>query len=167
MPTDLLSILDGNTFVVSDRRGDMDATPVDNHGLFMNDTRFLSRWILTINGARPAVLSVDDLQYFRVQCFLALTSGTVYVDSQLSVQRQRAVNKGFHEELRLANHARKPVDMEIRLQAAADFADLFEVKDKLEKKGSFYHRTEPNRLILGYRRDTFQRESWISSSEQA
>jgi glycogen debranching enzyme len=167
MPTNLISILDGNTFVVSDRRGDMEATPTDNHGLFMNDTRYLSRWILTINDARPAVLSVDDQQYFRMQCFLALTSGTVYVDSQLSVQRQRAVDKGFHETLTLTNHSRKPVDLEVRLQAAADFADLFEVKDKLEKKGSCYRIVEAGRLVLGYRRDAYNRETAITSSEPA
>jgi hypothetical protein len=48
-----VNILDGNTFVVSDRRGDLDASPAETHGLFLNDTRFLSRWVLTINGIRP------------------------------------------------------------------------------------------------------------------
>jgi hypothetical protein len=56
-----ISILDGNTFIVSDRRGDVDATPTDTQGLFHNDTRFLSRWILTVDGKRPNVLSVDSL----------------------------------------------------------------------------------------------------------
>ena len=72
---DTVSILDGNTFVVSDRRGDMEATPTENHGLFLNDTRFLSRWVLTIDGLRPTLLSADDLAYFRVQFFLALATG--------------------------------------------------------------------------------------------
>src|SRR6185295_11422033 len=84
MATDTVSILDGNEFVVSDRRGDMVATPLDNHGLFLDDTRFLSRWVLTINGLHPAVLSIDDMAYFRVQHFMALTTGTIYVDSRLS-----------------------------------------------------------------------------------
>ena len=53
MSLDTVSILDGSTFVVSDRRGDLDATPTDNHGLFLEDTRFLSRWILTVGGIRP------------------------------------------------------------------------------------------------------------------
>lgn len=167
MQTEQISILDGNTFVVSDRRGDMDATPTDNHGLFMNDMRHLSRWILTINGQRPTVLSVDDLQYFRMQCFLALTSGTVYVDSKLSVQRQRSVDNGFHETLTLANHSHELVDLEVRLQADADFADLFQVKDKLRKQGTCYRSVESGRLVLGYRRDAFKRETAISASEPA
>src|SRR5262249_5770536 len=86
-----ISILEGNTFVVSDRRGDVDASPTDTHGLFYNDTRFLSRWILTVDGQRPNVLSVDSLNYFATQFFLVPGTGTVYVDSPLSIVRQRAV----------------------------------------------------------------------------
>ena len=44
MSDELVSILDGNTFVVSDQRGDVEASPTDATGLFSYDTRFLSRW---------------------------------------------------------------------------------------------------------------------------
>jgi len=56
------------------------------------------------------------------------------------------------------------VDLDIRLEAGADFADLFEVKDKLAKKGTLYRSVEGGRLTLGYRRESFQRETLISSS---
>ena len=95
MPAGTVSILDGNEFVVSDRQGDLEATPTENHGLFLDDTRFLSRWVLTVNGLRPKLLSVDDVAYFKVQFFAAMATGTVYVDSHLSVQRQRSVGRGF------------------------------------------------------------------------
>ena len=85
---DTVSILDGNTFVVSDRRGDIEATPKDTQGLFLNDTRFLSKFVLQVNGNRPNVLTIDELDYFRVQFFTAVTTGTVYVDSHLSVVRK-------------------------------------------------------------------------------
>ena len=136
MALDTVSILDGNTFVVSDRRGDLDATPIDNHGLFLNDTRFLSRWLLTVDGHRPTLLSIDEQAYSRVQFFLALTTGTVYVDSHLSVVRRRAITAaaGFTEEIDIVNHDNKPVDLEVKLEVDADFADLFEVKDKLDKR---------------------------------
>ena len=60
---DTVKILDGSTFVVSDRRGDIDAGPDEPHGLFHRDTRFLSRWLLTVNGTAPDVLSMDDVDY--------------------------------------------------------------------------------------------------------
>jgi glycogen debranching enzyme len=165
MPLDTVSILDGNEFVVSDRRGDLEATPADTHGLFLDDTRFLSRWILTINGRRPTLLSVDEQEYFSVQFFMALATGTVYVDSHLSVVRQRAIERGFHEELTLVNHDTKPVELEIRVEADSDFADLFEVKDRLEKKGAFQRRVEDGTLVLAYTRENMKVETHISSSK--
>ena len=47
MTADLVQILDGNVFVVSDRRGDIEASLTDPTGLFCFDTRFVSRWVLT------------------------------------------------------------------------------------------------------------------------
>jgi glycogen debranching enzyme len=44
---DIVKILDGNTFVVSDPRGDIEASLTDPTGLFSFDTRFLSTWVLT------------------------------------------------------------------------------------------------------------------------
>src|SRR3954469_21813736 len=136
------SLLAGHPFVVSDRRGDLEASPTDTHGLFLNDTRFLSRWVLTINGLRPKLLSIDDQAYFRVQHFLALATGTIYVDSHLSVVRRRSVGGGFQEDITLINHGHQPIDLEIQVEVGADFADLFEVKDKLEKKGHLYQSVD-------------------------
>jgi glycogen debranching enzyme len=166
MSVDTVSILDGNEFVVSDRRGDLEATPTENHGLFLDDTRFLSQWVLTIDGKRPTLLSIDDLAYFRVQHFLALSTGTVYVDSHLSVIRRRAVGNGFHEDITLVNHDKVPMDLVVRLDAGSDFADLFEVKDQLEKKGRLYRRVDGGSLILGYERDMFRRETRITPSAE-
>ena len=87
----LVKILDGNTFVVSDASGDIEASLTDPTGLFSYDTRFLSRWVLTVNGERLNPLSVDDLQYFEARFFLVPGTGTVYIDAKLSVIRQRAV----------------------------------------------------------------------------
>src|SRR5262249_38058002 len=133
---------------------------------FLDDTRFLSRWILTINGIRPAMLSIDEQAYFKVQFFQALTTGTVYVDSHLSVTRRRAVSKGFKEEIEITNHDKEPIDLDVKLEAAADFADLFEVKDKLEKKGECYSKLSNGTLTLGYQREGFVRETRIISSQK-
>jgi glycogen debranching enzyme len=163
----LVKILDGNTFVVSDSRGDIEASLTDPTGLFSFDTRFLSQWILTVNGQRLTPLSTDDLQYFETRFFLVPGTGTVYVDSKLSVIRRRAVGNGFREELRILNHDEKPVDLTIRIDAGSDFADLFEVKDALKKKGTYSARAKEGRLVLGYQRETFTRATDISATEPA
>jgi glycogen debranching enzyme len=167
MNDDLVKILDGNTFVVSDSRGDIEASLSDPTGLFSFDNRFLSTWILTVDGERLNPLSVDDLQYFETRFFLVPGTGTVYVDSKLSVIRRRAVGDGFHEELTILNHDAKPVDLTVRVEAASDFADLFEVKDALQKKGRYYRRVENGRLLLGYERKSFGRMTAISATAPA
>jgi glycogen debranching enzyme len=163
----MVQILEGNTFVVSDDRGDIESSATDPTGLFAFDTRFLSRWVLTVNGNRLTALSTDDLQYFQTRFFLVPGSGTVYVDSDLSVIRLREVADGFHEELRVLNHRNDPADLVIRIDAACDFADLFEVKDALAKKGSYRAEVRNGNLVLGYERETYARETWISSTYQA
>jgi glycogen debranching enzyme len=163
----LVQILEGNTFVVSDDKGDIEASRTDPTGLFSFDTRFLSKWVLTVNGQRLTALSTDDLHYFQTRFFLVPGSGTVYVDSKLSVIRQREVADGFHEELRVLNHENVPVDLDIRIEAGSDFADLFEVKDALKKKGEYRNGVAGDSLVLRYQRETYVRETWISASTPA
>jgi glycogen debranching enzyme len=163
----LVKILDGNTFVVSDERGDIEASLTDPTGLFSFDTRFLSRWVLTVDGERLNPLSVDDLQYFETRFFLVPGTGTVYIDAKLSVIRQRSVSAGFHEELTILNHASTPVALEVRLDAGCDFADLFEVKDALRKKGRYTSKLERRKLTLGYERGPFRRATAITASKPA
>jgi glycogen debranching enzyme len=167
MSDDLVKILDGNTFVVSDRSGDIEASPTDPTGLFSFDTRFLSKWIVTLNGERLNPLSVDDLHYFETRFFLVPGTGTVYVDAHLSVLRQRAVGDGFREVLTILNHDQNPVDLTVRIDAGCDFADLFEVKDALAKKGRYVTRVEDGRLRLSYERGTYARTTLISATEPA
>src|SRR6476659_2547842 len=167
MSDGLVSILDGNTFVVSDSRGDIEASSTDPTGLFAYDTRFLSRWVLTVNGQRLTPLSTDDLQYIAARFFLVPGTGTEYVDCKLSVIRRRAVGNVFREELQILNHDEKPVDLTVRIDAGSDFADLFEVKDALKKKGRYSTRIQKGRLLLAYERETFQRATAISASAPA
>jgi glycogen debranching enzyme len=165
MTSKLVSILEGNTFVVCDRRGDIASSPEEAQGLFHADTRFLSRWVLTVNGQLPNSLSTDDVNYFSSQFFLALGTGTVYIDSPVSIVRQRAVGGGFHERLKIVNHRAKPIELDVRVEAAADFADLFQVKDaQFSRAGSLYRRNEERGFVLGYERDCFVRETQITSS---
>jgi glycogen debranching enzyme len=152
---------------VSDSRGDIEASATDPTGLFSFDTRFLSRWALTVDGERLTALSTDDLQYFETQFFLVPGTGTVYVDAKTTVIRRRAVADGFREQLTVLNHDVKPVELTIRMEAAADFADLFEVKDALEKKGSYSSQVVADHLVLGYTRETFHRTTTVSSTEPA
>ena len=167
MAKDTISILDGSTFLVSDLRGDIDASPDQAHGFFFRDTRFLSRWKLTANGSPLDVLSTDENQYFTAQFFLVPPTGSVNDNPTVSVIRKRSIGDGFHEDVTVINHGGDPREFELRLDAGADFADLFEVKDALAKKGETSARLEDDTLVLGYRREDFVRETRIRASREA
>ncbi|MFI7021933.1 amylo-alpha-1,6-glucosidase [Micromonospora sp. NPDC049900] len=165
-PSHTVRILDGSTFVVCEATGDIEATPTEPTGLFSFDTRYLSKWVLTVNGERLNSLSYDDLQYFESRFFLVPGLATHYVDAKLSIIRERAVGGSFRENITILNHDEKAVDLQVRMDAACDFADLFEVKDEiLNKKGETYAEVESDLLRIGYRRGNFRRETVISSSE--
>ncbi len=113
------------------------------------------------------MLSTVDVDYFSAQFFLYPPTGTIYENPELSVIRQRTVGDGIHEDVLLLNHSAEPVQVGLHLSADADFADLFEVKDALKKKGELYREVRDGSLVLGYRREDFVRETEISSSETA
>ncbi len=167
MATGTISILDGSTFLVGDLRGDIDASPDQPHGFFYRDTRFLSSWRLTANGAPLNVLSTDETQYFASTHFLVPPTGTVNDNPTVSIHRNRTIGDGFHEDVTVLNHDAKPLQVELRLDADSDFADLFEVKDALGKAGERYTRVEADTLVLGYRRGDFVRETRIRVSKPA
>jgi glycogen debranching enzyme len=159
-----VKILDGNTFVVSDEAGDIEASATDPAGLFSFDTRYLSTWRLTLDGKALTPLSVDDLQYFEARFFLVPDTGSVYSDSDVSVIRHRTLGPGLCENLSVLNHAEQDVDLTLRLDIGSDFADLFEVKDAMAKTGSYLRRVEDGRLVLRYERGPFARRTIASAS---
>jgi glycogen debranching enzyme len=165
---ELVRILDGNTFVVSDDCGDIEATPSSPTGMFSVDTRFLSKWVLRVNGERLSSMSVDDVHYYETRFFLVLGSTTHYAPATLSIIRQRSVGGSFMESLVILNHDEDAVDLEVRIDVGCDFADLFEIKDeKLDKKGRYDKTVEDGKLRLGYERETYRRETVISPTNPA
>jgi glycogen debranching enzyme len=164
MNEETVSILDGSTFVVSSANGDIEAKPDQPHGLFFKDTRHLSHWVLTLNGTRLDVLSTDTIEYYFAQFFCVPPGGTVYKNPIISVIRRRFVGEGFCEQVVVMNHDSLTHEFELGIEADTDFADLFEVKDALSKKGEYYRENRDGRLVLGYRRESFVRETILESN---
>src|SRR5581483_7078622 len=164
MSDNTISILDGSTFLVSSPNGDIDAGPSQSQGLFYKDMRHLSKWKLTMEGTPLDVLSTDAVEYYYAQHFCVPPTGTIYKNPTIAVVRRRCVGDGFVEDLTVLNHGTEAEGVELRLDIGCDFADLFEVKDALQKKGEFYQQMRKQQLVLGYRRESFVRETLIRSS---
>ena len=74
-----VSILDGNTFLVSDRQRGHRTVFDFPTGMFSFDTRFLSTWVLTLDGERLHALSVDDAAVVPTRFFLVPGEPTHYL----------------------------------------------------------------------------------------
>ena len=161
---DRVSILDGNTFLVSDRQGDIEPSFDFPTGLFSFDTRFLSTWLLTLNGERLHALSIDDSQSYRTRFFLVPGEPTHYLDAKVSVIRSRSIGGSFAEELTVLNHSVQEVEFTLRVDMGADFADLFEIKHQRQKKGRTTPTATGNELRLSYHREAFHRAVVITTT---
>jgi glycogen debranching enzyme len=159
-----VSILEGITFVVSDQSGDITPDLNDPTGLFYRDMRHLSRWQIRLNGSELDSLAGEATEYDEAVFFLIEPTGTMYRNPTVSLLRRRHVGDGMRETLQLTNHGTEPLALELSMLFGADFADIFEVKDRLQKTGRPYRRCGLDEVILGYERDDFRRETIIRAS---
>ncbi|HET9655789.1 MAG TPA: glycogen debranching N-terminal domain-containing protein [Kineosporiaceae bacterium] len=160
-----LTILRGRTFMVSDGRGNVEVNPAQPSGLFYRDMRHLSRWELRFNGRPLIALAGDVVAHDEAVVFLEEPTGTVYRNPTVSVVRRRWVGDGVTERLEVTSHDVAPLSVQLDLLFDADFADVFEVKDRLAKSGRMYRQVGADHVLLGYRRDGFVRETRISAGE--
>ncbi len=123
--TDSVTLVDGTTFVVGDHGGDL--LTGTHQGLFLLDTRVLSHWVLTVNGARCEPLTVIPNGPFSAT-FVGRVGHGGTVDSPLTVIRRRHVGRGMREDIEIRNHGLETLDLTVGLEFGSDFAGLFDVK---------------------------------------
>jgi glycogen debranching enzyme len=122
-----VTLVEGSNFCISDAVGDV---VVDRaQGLFVRDTRVLSRWELTVDGSTPQVLAVQQPEPYTATFVSRLAPRPGSADSTVLVVRHRHVGDGMREDLTVRNTSAVPMRCAVALEVEADFADLFEVKD--------------------------------------
>ena len=157
---DAIAVLEGRTFMYSDSVGDVPKGSIG--GLVHADTRFLSRWALTINGAPFLVLRGGTVDYYSAEFFLTNPRLEGLEANNIGLRRLRFVGNGLHERLELESYRDEPVRIELRLAVDNDFADLFEIKDRVRDRSDQIVRTPaPDRtgLTFRYTNKTFTAET--------
>ncbi|MET1045035.1 MAG: glycogen debranching N-terminal domain-containing protein [Microbacteriaceae bacterium] len=122
-----VSLISGRSFALSDGDGNM--RPTHTQGLFVLDTRVLSRWVLTLEGEIIERLGVDSPVPSRVTFLGRGRAAQGRADADVVVLRRRYFAVGMHDEIVVTNHGLTPVELTLRLEVDCDFADLFEVKE--------------------------------------
>jgi glycogen debranching enzyme len=160
-----LSVLDGSTFVVGDRLGDIRVGDGREQGFFSDDTRFVSHWVLRVEGAPLELLSLNQSAHFDAKFFL---TPVVRPDQQApcSIVRHRLVDHVWMEEVVVTNHLHESSQIQVSLEVDADFADLFEVKDAVRAERTITRTHDGGELTLAYELGDFRRSVTIASSAQ-
>ena len=161
-----LSVLDGNTFVVGDRLGDLHSGSDREHGFFSEDTRFVSQWVLRVDEKSLDLLGLDQDAHFAAQFFLTPRVGPED-QAPCSVMRRRLVDRVWIEEITIVNHSRANSEFIVALEVDTDFADLFEVKDGAVAQRDVTWQKDGTSLLLEYQHEAFQRSVTIASDQPA
>jgi glycogen debranching enzyme len=132
-----------DTFAVFDYSGDIGAFGAGEQGLYHEDTRYLSRFRLRLNGRRPLLLSArvkEDNELFGADLTnpdIPLDEDHVLAHDLVHLFRARFLWEAtWHERIRLWNYSRGPVHVSLTFDVDADFADIFEVRGTPRERGA-------------------------------
>lgn len=154
-----LIILDGCTFFYSGENGDVEAR--DKEGLFYQDVRHLSRWVVRLNGEELDPLTSRRVDYYSARV-VSKPTGDEGDAAPVSVRRDRFVTEGTHEDIVLENLTSKTQSVVLELAYASDFADVMEAQEGGNGKGREWHETTSRSVTLWNDRDGYRRGTRLS-----
>ncbi len=150
----------GDSFGVFDHNGDALSRPGSAEGLYYRDTRHLSQFAVTIEGARPMLLSStlrDDnatLTCDLTNPDLLDATGRILLEHDLiHLRRTRFLWKAAcFERINIRNFDDRRRSVQLGIQFAADFADLFEVRGSQRERRGEIHKPgiAGSQATLGY-----------------
>jgi glycogen debranching enzyme len=120
------TLVEGTSFCLCGTSGDMG--PGAPQGLFFRDTRILSTWQLRIDDDVIEPLTVIETTSYHATFLGRARARPGQAESTLLVERQRFIGGGMREDVVLSNLGSEPAACTVTVRAAADFADLFDVK---------------------------------------
>ncbi|HEY0600339.1 glycogen debranching N-terminal domain-containing protein [Brevundimonas sp.] len=134
----------GRTVLATDDDGVL--TPRLDRGLFVHETRLLSRYRYLIDGAAPQPVSASNVdQRSWLGYFIAPAPGgetekerdpiSGAAQEAVELRLSRYVGGGMHEDVDLTNFARWPVELELTLELESDFADSAETGGARRQRG--------------------------------
>lgn len=143
-------------------------------GLYSWDTRFLSGWVLRLEGQVPTLLSVSAERNFMSQVEfmnprLTLPGGQIVHQETIYFSAIRAMGRRVREQIRMVNYNPFDVEIHLSLDFHADFADMFEVRGMHFQRGGVFLRPKvtPSALTLAYLgQDRVLRQTRVSFAQQ-
>jgi glycogen debranching enzyme len=123
-------------------------TAREEHGLFVDETRLLSRYRWLIDGRPPLDVAVSNVtQHRSLGYYIAAAPGgrrrggaRRAGEETVELRLSRAVGDGLHEDVDVTNFSRHPTAFVLALEVDADFADLQELPHPAPRPGRVVRR---------------------------
>ena len=151
-----LLLLDGSTFFLSEENGDVRSSQPE--GFFFADVRHLSEWRLLIDGRPLKPLTSRAVDYYSGKV-VAAPDGK---DPTLTVERDRFVTEGAHEDVVVRNHSSEERLLHLEVCFRADFADIMEAQSPGAYGDEAQVDVAERSVTLRFEQDGFRRGTRIS-----
>ncbi len=125
-----------NIFLVTNEEGSVLSGTMSGYGLYLGDTRFLSRFEVQLNGKKPVMLSSSTE---TGHSFIIISTNLKIPDNvnpeyfipqeTIQIKREGVICGAYFETLTLANYNLFEVGLRLDLFFEADFMDIFEVRN--------------------------------------
>jgi glycogen debranching enzyme len=157
---DQVTVIEHAAFAVSDARGDI--VPRAHHGLYVADTRYLSRLVLRLGGRRLERLAAGAPDHRRAAFYLANPSIGRLRANTVSVVRERQIDDALTERIVVVSYAAAPLRLRLTLQLGADFADIFEVLGRVPLVRGVAAEPTDDGVRFTYQRSGYQRGTTVA-----
>jgi glycogen debranching enzyme len=114
------------TFFIADELGDVNLG--SEQGLYYQDSRFLSRYQLRLNGHRLRPLAARTPEHYQAVHLLSNPVGETLPADCFTIVRQRLVGQGLHDDVEIQSYLDEPIVMLVELRVSADFWHIFQVR---------------------------------------
>ncbi|MEX2336003.1 MAG: glycogen debranching N-terminal domain-containing protein, partial [Fulvivirga sp.] len=130
-----------DTFGIFDRWGNILPIGKAIRGIYHNDTRYINKMEMKMNGHLPTLLSSaikeknEMLSVDLTNPEMTLDNGETLHHGSIHIRRSQFIRtSAFHEKIELTNFNNDPLTISISLTFEGDFKDIFEIRGMLRKK---------------------------------
>ncbi|MFB3915955.1 MAG: glycogen debranching N-terminal domain-containing protein [Terriglobales bacterium] len=146
-PRDSIIYVTQSRTVLATGRDGFITNPEEQQGLWVYQTRMLSRYRWLMDGKLPlSVSNCNVQQHSWLGYYIASPTGITDeghdeqnpTQQTLELRLARSVADGMHEDVDVTNFTQKPWSCELELEIDADFADHAEVKGERQQQGELH-----------------------------
>src|SRR5215216_1820996 len=134
------------TVLATERDGFINDGP--ERGLFVYQTRLLSRYRYLLNGQPPTPVGLSNVEQHTWLGYYIITSPNeknaeegilgpagIITQQTIELRLSRQIGDGMHEDVDLTNFTQRPVNLTLQIEVDSDFADPSETRGKRLQRG--------------------------------